>query len=588
MKIAHSCFLYISLGLLLSLNYSARAQDLFGDDIAEAADTEDVIGNEEPADNDGEQPEDQKARDEKIIDELFEELEEMLSGKDQLSISAKEIKSELKSEYQRNQRTLHQPKNAPADELEKIQDRQKVIIQYAVELDSRVNSHDRPFGENSPMRQIQSRLSKFHRQNPRIRRENKDFQRRESELMRKAMMGRRGFRGPHAGKSMSEIEREFSLDDLPELVSRRERLQSHPGEQAGAIQDRRSAIRNLLRLKWKGNQLTLDRDHWDTAFAGKTVSDIREDVDHLLQKKGAPTSRIDEDENAARMAFMRQRHNDQANVERLFAELNQAGIGSSSRSSGNGQVKMAFDDGNIQARIDSRNDKFQFQILESAGPGRLMRVVDSPQGLLVMLVGDMVHRFHQSKNGEVRLVEILDDDEVVTIKAASFAELYRDHPQVVERRLIPLLDHVGIVPPASRFDRQIVDRLIERLAIDVNGIRKEVMALVEDLDGNKFTKREAASEQLRVNLDQYYEFLVPLQDETSLSREARARIRKLLIEKPRATAELDVAISAMQLTSNREYLSEVKEIVGDDQATAIDRRIKEIAAESNGATEGGN
>jgi len=579
MKIAYSRFLYISLGLLLSFNYSAPAQDLFGNNSVEAA--EDASAKEKSTDDDaGEPKQDQKAKDEKLIDDLFEELEEMLNGEDQLSISANEIKSELKSEYQRNQRTLHQPKNATADELEKIQDRQKVIIQYAVELDNRVNSRDSPFGGNSPMRQIQSRLSKFHRQNPRIRRQNKDFQRRESELMRKAMMGRRaGFRGPHGGTSMSEVERKFALVDLPKAVSKYERLQSHPGEQAGAIQDRRSAISNLLRLKWNGNQLALDRDHWDTAFAGKTVGDIREDVDHLLQKKGAPTSRADEDENAARMAFMRQRHNDQSNVERLFGELNQTGTGSSSRSSGNGQVKISFDDGSIQARIDSRNGSFEFQILEAAGPGRLLRVADSPQGLLVMLVGDMVHRFHQSKNGEVRLVEVLDDEDVVTIKAASFAELYRDHPQVVEQRLIPLLDHVGIVPPASRFDPQIVDRLVERIAVDSNEIRQEVMALVEDLDGNKFTKREAASEQLRENLDQYYEFLVPLQDETSLSREARARIRKLLIEKPRATAELDVAISAMQLTSNQEYLSEVKELVSEAQATAIVRRIKEIAAE---------
>jgi hypothetical protein len=204
-----------------------------------------------------------------------------------------------------------------------------------------------------------------------------------------------------------------------------------------------------------------------------------------------------------------------------------------------------------------------------------LRIVDEKGALEILLVGDMVHRFAQRSDGEgLTLVEIVDD-EVLSHKAKSFADFYGQNPGFVEDRFFALLDHLGFIAPASRFDPQIVHRLLEHLRMDKDSLRDEVSALVADLDADRFTRRKAAYAKLRNRLDEYYELLYEQQNDIDISIEVRASIKKLLDASESSPASyFDGVISSLGLADDVEYLTEVRDIVDADATRIVDARLE--------------
>ena len=63
------------------------------------------------------------------------------------------------------------------------------------------------------------------------------------------------------------------------------------GFSAGPLQQLRRPVQRLLKFKWLGTSLVIDRDHWDDVFAGKSMSSVAEDVQKTVEGTGRSVAR---------------------------------------------------------------------------------------------------------------------------------------------------------------------------------------------------------------------------------------------------------------------------------------------------------
>jgi hypothetical protein len=514
------------------------------------------------------------------IEAFFEDMEDVMAGPGEFARIVKELKSDLKKEYQENEQLLLDAHVRPPGDLSEApeatqiktrEDRQKVIAQCYVELTNRVS--DNSDMQMDLLNKIHERFRTFRQENPKLAADAR-IRKKEDELTQQAMQRRMGF--PRTTQqTLAETRRNLSANsDVAMAIDALDPIEpvsslAHPGEQQGPIQEQRGSLRAMLKLKWKGENLSIDREHWDVMFAGMTVAQVQSEVDSMLQQKGAELEDNRRAHGGMHVAY------DASNVERLFQEFRGTGGGSHSRGGSGETVQTSFRKGSIEARLKLSPSRFELTVEELQRPRRLMRVVESEKGLEILLVGDLVHRFSAS-DGELSVVELSQED-VLKFQAESFADLYRQEPRFVEMRFFALLDHLGIIPPASRFHPRIVSRLLEIIAADEARLQAEVDELVADLDADRFTTREAAYEKLLARMDDYYDLLYAKQDNEIVSTEVLARIRKLLTtSKVKEASQLDSVVSVLRLADDAEYLDELKGIVNAEQRESIERRLASL------------
>lgn len=524
--------------------------------------------------NEAKQKEDQK-----ILDAFFAEMDEVLHEPDRVRNVVKEIRKELKSEYRAKEGQLldlfdpNLAVDAETEEVAKLRERLKVIVLHDIELTQRIAADPGRMGDMH--QKIHTRFQEFQRANPRLAKDPQ-VQQKEGELMQKAANAMGLFGGRHqAPKSIAQTRKSLSThgeNSLPVAKGRASLTDSlaHPNAQEGPIQEKRIGLQSLLKLKWTGERLYLDRDHWNVPFAGRSQSEITSEVERLLEKRGVELSADDDHRHQRRMA-------QGSNVERLFHELRGNSGGHYSGGGNAEHVSASFRHSDMECRLEIRPGRFECVLQELTGTSRLMRIVESDKGLEILLLGDLVHRFRCSDDG-VTVVEIFDD-ESLKFTAPSFAELYQKEPRFVEMRLFALWDHIGITLPASRFSPDVVDRLLEVLASDETQLKAEVDQLVADLDADRFTTREAAYKKLSANLRGYYDHLYSKKDDKSISVEVLARVKKLLSTNTVGeVSHRDAVVSALELDNNVDYLEELLTVIDDDRKKAIAEHLETIKA----------
>jgi hypothetical protein len=463
----------------------------------------------------------------KKLNDFYEEIEDLLAGRDEFSLIVKKLKGDLKTEFQENERQLiaiEEGKPTDGSQLRNLADRQKTIAQSIIELDLRISSTRRS-DTFQLQRDIRERFNVFRRGNARLAR-SPEFLRKEQELTMQAMRQGAGFGRRNQPATLTETMRSLSATDVQPSPNELT-LRAHPGEQKGAIQELRTGLRKLLKLRWVGESLAIDREHWDEAFAGQTISDIRGKVDRLLEKAGAP-EQVNDDPRGAIFAAM-QPTQARTNLQRLFHELRSGNAAGAISQQSSGQVVvMTLNNGSLNVRMTTHFGRFQRVIQEVSAPSRIVRMVDQDGRLEIIVVGDMVHRFVQHAEDQRLMVDEIFEEKVLSYQAESFADFYRHQPRFVEDRFFPLLNHLGIIPPTSRFDQQTVHRLLENLQLDKAAARQEAERLVADLDSDRYTRRESAFKKLRSGLERYHPALYAMTQDPDISVEARASIRKLL------------------------------------------------------------
>ena len=161
-----------------------------------------------------------------------------------------------------------------------------------------------------------------------------------------------------------------------------------------------------------GDNLALDRRHWNVVFGGRNNDEFNEHIFALLAAEGAPLQSEDHrgliQHNAIRhlqamMAFTRQRY--------TLCPTGQ-------------MTSTASHELHASLHLDER--QLTLHLNELAAPLRSVRFVEDEDYLEFTLLGDMVLRYVQ-RPGRVELSEMWDGKYTVW-QAATFAELYDRHP----------------------------------------------------------------------------------------------------------------------------------------------------------------
>lgn len=559
---------------------------------ASKSDTEPSDHDKNPVDRDVEEQEVREPEKElsieeqfdKFADEIEKEMERReLEGNKNLRI-VRELQEQQRDEYRNAHdeiRKLHEAKSS-RDTRVAFSDavkRMRLAGARLNELEQRVPLLAATSGGPNRNNDLLRKVSKFSSELSRARRiewqKKPEIQQRYNQLMQKVMASRNRHFGNQTGftdLTVGLVRNELAFDTV--------RYPDHPGSQDGAIQRVRPALNRLLKLSWVGSRVTVDKAHWDELFAGRTSEDIEKDVDHLLKKNEVemPT-----DERHG-MPF--RRHSNTLNVVRLFDNLrSQFGNVGGRSSSGNGSVvRTSFSSVEANSELAVKPGEFRFEIREKQFPRRLLMLEQNGIcELTITIYGDVVLRFHQYENGAIKIVETMGT-ELHHREAESLGKLYLAEPEFIEERLFPLLHHVGIVPPASRFDPKIADRVVDRLRslMQVEDV-DVVLQLIGNLDSDEFKIRQAATKRLETKVDQYRELLIAAAHEDDASFETRSRIKYLLEQSSLETAHADSLINTLRLMKNAEFLAILMQQLDEQDFPPVGHRLDELTGETFGA-----
>ena len=190
--------------------------------------------------------------------------------------------------------------------------------------------------------------------------------------------------------------------------------------------------------------------------------------------------------------------------------------------------------------------------------------------------------FNRPKDGSVKVVETMGD-QLLLRSAKSLGELYAKDPEFIESRLFPLLQHVGIIPPASRFDDAIVTRVVERLELVMNTKDADLAEqLINDLDADDFQVRQAAMKRLETKVSQFRELLIAAANDANASVEQKSNIRFLLDQDSTISGEADGLISSLRLLDTPEYLAIMMQQLQDEDFSFVGHHLEKLTGEKHG------
>ncbi len=427
------------------------------------------------------------------------------------------LESKCRGEYLDNHaRLLDEPDGvAHSPEFEELVRQQKILRMYLVELDARRQLQ-------IPQQQsLQALLQQVHQlrrlplaNQPVMQQRIQDLEQRISSKYRSAQMSTsRNARK----KTIRDIAK--SLVEGPMDYDRDFHPYAHPTAQSGVLQDYRETMRQLVRIRWTGERLAIDRDHWDVPFAGKSEAAIADEVTTLLVSRGFKEPPNDPEQ---RMAYRGGGPQYRSNPQRLFQQF----LGPNGGGGNYGVGRMRVELGVMTVMLDAGRP-FCLEYSDNTGRRDLLKIRQAGDALSIQYLGEIVLDFQQTEKGNVRIRE-LNDDESFDLNAESFARLYQQHPEYCELRFFPLLDHLGIVPPLSRFDPAVI-RFVARSAENLHRADgKSFQQLLMDLSDRDYVTREKAMDALQQDIDAYAGELMQALQDGGLTMEAKLRVRSLI------------------------------------------------------------
>ncbi len=336
-------------------------------------------------------------------------------------------------------------------------------------------------------------------------------------------------------------------------------------------------IGKLLKLKWEGKSLQLDRDHWGREGDVKTKEQRKAELIKKFTARGLPQKFA---EKQAEMLV------DRAPLEDAFAELRKsAGSFRSGMSNTNGLLYKSFRGQDLGGGMTQNETTLTIEVIELVGDTRRLRVSDSPSGAfrlnLIQPSGKTVLILNQDEDGKVRLVHI-DGDDVHNYKADSFLELYREHTAYVNETLFPAIRGVGVTLPLGPYDDRIVSAVFSRLKGELTDAeRKNIGDILDNLESGDYPTRQAATKKLKKNYFRWRPVIQKAMKERKFSREAKSRIEGVIAAN--ATADqYGQIIDGLGLLKSPVYLVELLDRSKGEDRTAVLKHLRKVTGQDIG------
>ncbi|MFU7557058.1 hypothetical protein ACMFWY_00060 [Roseiconus sp. JC912] len=338
----------------------------------------------------------------------------------------------------------------------------------------------------------------------------------------------------------------------------------------------RTPISRLLRLQWEGGLLKLDADHWNQPFAAKSLSQIDAQVTAELTSRKVELP--DEDRT---FDYQKKRYLEAEPVFLLFQNLQQVASDNPMRTIASAFMipnakKLKFTSGNFDAALEKTEQQFSFYMRELTTTEQQIMLLryNTDNELLIRIIGDRFVQLEQHPDGKVRWVDIAEEAKI--LEADSFAELYSQHPDVIEQDFVPHLRSYGILPPITRFNLHIGNRIIEMLKHDSANARDEFEQLLKKMESGSFGQRQNAFRQLSENVDRFSIMLDEIELGDIDSAEVVARIQEIQKKTNIGDKEIDKMILRTGLLDDQSYLRELLSRVSEINKSVIEKRLDEL------------
>ncbi|MCA9196586.1 MAG: hypothetical protein KDA87_03575 [Planctomycetales bacterium] len=231
-------------------------------------------------------------------------------------------------------------------------------------------------------------------------------------------------------------------------------------------------------------------------------------------------------------------------------------------------------------------DQGTVEIRSLGAAGRVVTIQELgdaiPTALTIHLQENGLMRIHfDSKDRTVMLNQhpdrrlrlyMSDQDGDVNRQADSLASLYRSEIDLVDQRLLPVLEQIGVRGPVRFGQHEFVQMVAAHLRKE--RVRAEFDNLIVQLQSDAFSARQAALARLDEGITEYWPF-IPSTLESNLSFDATQSLQHLVtrIESTTQYAAADNLIRALGTLESKSQLLELRPAMPADVQTLIDQRL---------------
>lgn len=344
-----------------------------------------------------------------------------------------------------------------------------------------------------------------------------------------------------------------------------EQAEVEPGFEKGKFQELTEPIGRLIKLTCEDKALRLDRKHWERQFKGKTKEEALKALeDELIKQDGMRR------EQAARHA---RRLLNMPPVAMAFERLKRlVGYRSSGEFGGDG-MRKEFGGSGLTARMQVSGRSVRIVLEEEEAPARSLEVRDGGWGDLRIVLfdakGKLLLVVNQTGEGQFTVAHVTPGG-ALAATATSFEAFHARRRRYVQERLFPLLKHMGVVLPCTRYAPRVKRAVLDKMSRPLTPEQIERgRKLVQQLNDNSFKKREQATKALSANFRRYRDLIGEAMKRASTSPEALTRLRRIVAANADQD-EVDQFVAARKLTEDIAYLIYlVQEVEAADRGTVV-------------------
>ena len=339
----------------------------------------------------------------------------------------------------------------------------------------------------------------------------------------------------------------------------------------GPLQDISEKMSELVRLKIVNRKLELRRDWGESARRGDRQDQIDKEVEKLK-------ARGFDQNTAVRLAERIQRTADsETPFSTAFFALTSNLSGSLQRTSSGSKRTMKFRNPNMSASAQLTIPENDVQMLfgERKEPNRQLVLAQSDDGMFVFKYSgdDFLVELRQEKNGRVQLVRMLEEKKE-TYQGLDFVGLRKQHPEIIDQWLLPLMEHSGVSIPVLAENEEIVDAVLAKLEA-FSQRADEFERLVKQLNAREYETRNMATEKIVANRSLWQGQIEKKLEQQQLPLETRVRLQSAM-SLNHEESQVDQLIRDQDLLNSPEYLVSLLGVANANQSKLIVRRLKQI------------
>ncbi len=280
---------------------------------------------------------------------------------------------------------------------------------------------------------------------------------------------------------------------------------------------------------------------------------------------------------------------DDSSFTRLFQEIaSKAGGRGFSSITGMDHVSRSFKGSQLQGSLEASSDKeglVKIDFTELAGSERVLAFSDLPTGVTRIAISDKsanILILTQANDGGVSLV-LVDDQQPLAIKARNLAELYREHSDIMAKRVLPVFEQVGVKLPPHPMDDRIIAGVLQSLRQDKVEEAKQAEKLIEELESDDFATREKAEKTLMEEYHRYGAYIQAAKEKGQGSAELMNRLESIINKAGPVIAKLPDLVKQYGLLDDVKYLQSILPKVAEKDLPLLERRLKELQKQADDA-----